>query len=244
MKNFLLKSAGNAPAWFKSEVEYWLVVSVMFSIGLAVVGSIFSGRFLLGFLIWNLFLGYIPYAISRWMQRRNDWKNNRLLFGICLIVWLLFIPNSFYIITDLFHLGTFNRMPLWFELTVILSFAWNGLLLGVLSVHQIEKLIMVSLSKGARFLFIYPVMFLNALGVYIGRYMRFNSWDVITNPFQLMKDISELALNPIEYKYAWGMVFCFSIFMTLLFFTLISAKREAATVSRELASELNKKSRN
>jgi uncharacterized membrane protein len=71
-------------------------------------------------------------------------------------------------------------------------------------------------------------MFLNALGVYIGRYMRFNSWDVITNPFTLVNDIAELALHPIEYRYAWGMVFCFSIFMTLLFFTLISTNKEGA----------------
>jgi len=213
---------------FKTELEYWLAVSIMFSIGLAIAGSIFSGSFILGFLIWNLFLGFIPYAISKWMQRNVDWNNKKLLFCICFIVWLLFIPNSFYIITDLFHLGSFNRMPLWFELTVILSFAWNGLLLGVLSVHQIEKLIVRSSSKENRLLFIYPIMFLNALGVYIGRYMRFNSWDVVTNPFHLVKDISELAMHPIEYKYTWGMVFCFSIFMTLIFFTLINANKEGA----------------
>jgi uncharacterized membrane protein len=228
MKNMLTVSKPQTNLWFKSEVEYWLAVSVMFSIALAIAGSIFSGRFILGFLIWNLFLGFVPYAISRWMQRNIDWNRNKLVFCVCLVGWLLFIPNSFYIITDLFHLGSFNRMPLWFELTVILSFAWNGLLLGVLSVHQIEKLITGSLSRRARLVFIYPVMFLNALGVYIGRYMRFNSWDVITNPFTLVNDIAELALHPIEYKYAWGMVFCFSIFMTLLFFTLISAKKEGA----------------
>ena len=234
MKSMLLISKPGPNGWFKSEVEYWLAVSIMFSIVLAIVGSVFSGRFILGFLIWNLFLGYIPYGISRWMQRKTDWKNSKPLFVFSLTAWLLFIPNSFYIITDLFHLGSFNRMPLWFELTVILSFAWNGLLLGILSVHHIEKLIAGSLPGGTRFLFIYPVMFLNALGVYIGRYMRFNSWDVITNPFQLIKDILDLALNPVAHKYAWGMVFCFSIFMTLLFFTLISAKKESAHFREEL----------
>src|SRR5687767_10069322 len=159
MKSLSMVLKPGPDAWLKSEVEYWLAASVTFSVALAIVGSVFSGRFILGFLIWNLFLGFIPYAISRWMQRKTDWKNNKMLFGISLFVWLLFIPNSFYIITDLFHLGSFSRMPLWFELTVILSFAWNGLLLGILSVHQIEKLITRSLSKGTRFLFIYPVMF-------------------------------------------------------------------------------------
>lgn len=228
MKSMMMILKPRTNLLFKTEHEYWLAISVLFSIGLVIAGSIVSGTFILGFLIWNLFLGFIPYAISKWMQRNVNWNNNKLLFCTCFIAWLLFIPNSFYIITDLFHLGSFNKMPLWFELMVILSFAWNGLLFGILSVRQIERLVESPLFKGSRLLFVYPVMFLNALGVYIGRYMRFNSWDVITNPFHLVKDISELAMHPIQYKYAWGMVFCFSIFMTLIFFTLISAKREDA----------------
>ncbi len=244
MKSMSMVSKPRTNRWFETEVEYWLAISVVFSIGLAVTGSVFSGRLILGFLVWNLFLGFVPYAISRWMKRNIQWNTNRFVFSICLVVWLLFIPNSFYIVTDLFHLGSFTTIPLWFELTVILSFAWNGLLLGVLSVHQVEKLIAGFLPGGARVIFIYPVMFLKALGVYIGRYMRFNSWDVITNPFTLVKDIAELALHPIEYKYAWGMVFCFSVFMTLLFFTLISAKKEGANWHQSYPPDLNRKSRN
>lgn len=210
---------------FKTELEYYLAASILFSVALAITGSLFSGSIIFGFLVWNLFLAIIPYAISNWMQRNVDWNENRLKFCLVFGVWLLFVPNSFYIITDLFHLGSFSKIPLWYELAMILSFAWNGLLLGILSVRQMEKMIKRYGVKRTTLLFIYPVMFLNALGVYIGRYLRFNSWDVITNPFQLIKDIASLLLHPIQFKYDWGMVICFSIFLTLIFLTLISATR-------------------
>jgi uncharacterized membrane protein len=114
-------------------------------------------------------------------------------------------------------------MPLWYDLTMIFSFAWNGLLLGVLSVRQMEKIMEIFLKKKAGLLFVFPIMFLNSLGIYIGRYLRFNSWDIITDPFHLIKEILRLAIHPIEYKFVWSMVFCFSVFMTLLYLTLINA---------------------
>jgi uncharacterized membrane protein len=215
---FLKPGSGH---FFKTELEFWLAISVVFSVGLVIAGSIFTGSLILGFLVWNLFLAFIPYSISKWVQRNIAWKGSRLKFCFAFIIWLLFIPNSFYIMTDLFHLGSFDTIPGWYELAVILSFAWNGLLLGTLSVRQMERLIDESASKRMRIFFIYPVMFLSALGVYIGRYMRFNSWDVVTDPLSLFKDISDLAMHPIQYRYAWGMIFCFSIFMTLIFFTLM-----------------------
>jgi len=70
-------------------------------------------------------------------------------------------------------------------------------------------------------------MFLNALGVYIGRYLRLNSWDILTDPFQLFKDISNLAMHPLQYKYAWAMIVCFSIILTLIFLTLMFSSTES-----------------
>ena len=203
----------------KNEAELWLAASVGFSICMVVAVNVLNRSLVMGFLIWNLFLAFIPFIISKWMTRHARWKQSRLKFCLGFIAWILFIPNSFYIITDLFHLHSFRNLPLWYELAVILSFAWNGLLIGILSIRQMENLFEEIFPAMARVLFVYPVMFLNALGIYIGRYMRFNSWDVITDPIRLVKDISELAIHPIEYRYAWAMVICFSVFMTLIFFS-------------------------
>ena len=220
MKTMLVISKSREYMLLKSDLEYWLSASVLFSVSLVIAGSIAKANLNLGFLIWNLFLATVPYLISKWMYRSFSEKGSRLLFFLLFITWLLFIPNSFYILTDLFHLGNFSGIPLWFELAMILSFAWNGLLLGILSVRQVEKMMERYLAKRTELYFICPIMFLNAFGIYIGRYLRFNSWDVVTNPLQLLTDISNLAIHPFQFKYAWGMVICFSIFMTIIYLTL------------------------
>ena len=110
-----------------------------------------------------------------------------------------------------------RAVPLWFELVLILSFAWNGLLLGILSVRRMEKFLGTGVTLRDELLFLCPVMFLNALGVYIGRYLRYNSWDVITDPFDLIRDISAMVIHPLRHGYAWDMIFCYSILMTLMY---------------------------
>jgi uncharacterized membrane protein len=211
--------------FFKTEFHRWLAASIFFSVILVTIRIVLSGDLIFTFLIWNLFLGYIPYAISRSLSSNTRTRQGRFIFLFVFLIWLLFIPNSFYIITDLFHLGRFGNMPLWYDLTLILSFAWNGILLGIFSVYQMEKNVEVYIKRKPGLFFLYPVMFLNALGIYIGRYLRFNSWDVLADPFHLITAIADLALHPIEYKYVWGMVICFSIFMTLIYLTVISANK-------------------
>jgi uncharacterized membrane protein len=205
---------------FRNERDRVLLLSMSFSVLLACIRVAWTGRLTFLFLVWNLFLAYVPYVFSTWLQQRPDFIEKRLMFTAFFIAWLLFIPNAFYLLTDLFHLGNHPGVPLWFDLALIGSFAWNGLLLGIISVLQMEKIVQVYLQGKNELLFIYPVMWLNALGIYIGRYLRFNSWDIITNPFGLFSDISVMALHPLQNKYAWGMILCFSVFMTVIYITI------------------------
>ena len=159
------------------------------------------------------------------LYRSHDFRRlrRRSLFVLAVLAWLFFIPNAFYILTDLYHVGDWYNdrlMPAWYDLIMILSFAWNGLLLGVLSVRRMEKIFLPLLPAHNEIFFLYPVMWLNALGVYIGRYLRFNTWDVLTNPFQLFGDISRILIHPLNNRYAWDMIFCFSVLMTLIYLML------------------------
>jgi uncharacterized membrane protein len=203
-----------------SEIDRMLTLSMVFSIALVIARVTYTGKLTYISLIWNLFLAWLPYMISSWLQKRPSVQAKKIPFAAISFLWLLFIPNSFYILTDLFHLHEHTNVPMWFDLTLIISFAWNGLLLGILSVRQMEKMIQPYLPGKHELLFIYPIMWLNALGVYIGRYPRFNSWDIITNPFGLSAYILRMLWHPIQYKYAWGMVACFSVFMTLVYLTI------------------------
>ena len=209
----------------RSEMEKALMLSSVFSICLAFARVIYTGQLMFLSLIWNLFLAFIPYALTRLLMQRPGWVKNKWKFGAAGFVWLLFIPNSFYIITDLFHLEERAVIPLWFDLALIFSFAWNGLLMGILSVRQMEKLWQLKWQQN-EILFIYPIMLLNAFGIYIGRYLRYNSWDVVSNPFGLSEDIVYLLIHPIRNRFDWSMIICFSIFMTLIYLTTKKLSKE------------------
>lgn len=220
-----MKTVSRSLSWqrwlfWRSEMDRMLTLSMLFSVLMTIIRVAYTDRLTFIFLNWNLFLAWLPYAISSWLQQKPAWINNRWKLAAACIVWLLFIPNTFYILTDLFHLGTQNNVPLWYDLALIISYAWNGLLLGILSVRQMEKILQPLLPGKHELFFIYPIMWLNALGVYIGRYLRFNSWDIIANPFDLIADIGCMLWHPLQYKNVWSMVACFSVFMTLVYLTI------------------------
>ncbi|OQP48867.1 hypothetical protein A4D02_07755 [Niastella koreensis] len=203
-----------------NEMDRMLTLSMGFSIAMVMARIVYTDKFTFIWLIWNLFLAWVPYVISSWLHSKPAMQERKWLFFVLAGIWLLFVPNAFYILTDLFHLGQFHNVPNWFDLTLIISFAWNGLLLGVLSIRQMEKMIQPYLPGKHELYFIYPIMWLNALGIYIGRYPRFNSWDIFVDPIGLSTYLIRMTIHPIQYKYAWGMVACFSVFMTLVYLTI------------------------
>jgi uncharacterized membrane protein len=200
-------------------IQHWLLISSAFSILLLLLRVITSGRLSYAFLAWNLFLALIPFLIANWLSRNINVLQNRIELLLVIFSWLLFMPNCFYILTDLFHLENMGNGHPWFDLTLILSFAWNGLLFGIVSIRKMEKLLTKAKGRFVSGLVICIVMWLNALGVYIGRFLRFNSWDVILNPFALFREIAELVLNPYDYRYVWAMSFCFAVFMIILYYS-------------------------
>jgi uncharacterized membrane protein len=196
-----------------------LFISCSFSCMLLVGRAAITGLVTYGFLLWNLFLAIVPFIISRWMARKKNLFESRIRLLLALMAWLLFIPNSFYIITDLFHLDKFDSASKWFDLLLIFSFAWNGLLLGFLSVREVEKIVERTWGQGLSIIVLFTVMWLNAFGVYLGRYLRFNSWDIITQPVSLFQEIAEVLMHPFQNKMQWGMITVFASFMLLLYIT-------------------------
>ncbi len=202
-----------------------LHLSILFSVSLVAARIIYTGNPYLFFMVWNLFLAYIPFFISSLLPYKPALIENKKIFWPLSVLWLLFIPNTFYMITDLFHLNDLRSVPLWFDTLTIVSFAWNGILLGVISVQQMESVVRIFLGRYTTLLFLYPVMFLNAFGVFIGRYLRYNSWDVLTDPLDLTRDIIRLVIHPFHFVHAWSMVAGFSVFLLLCYLFLQSWKK-------------------
>ncbi|MBI1342953.1 MAG: DUF1361 domain-containing protein [Terrimonas sp.] len=218
MMKLLFKNVYLRKYYFKkSEIDRILILSSFFCIALVAIRVLVTREIFFLFLPWNLFLACIPYAITQWVSNHPRWIENRYRFILVFFLWLLFIPNAFYIITDLFHLGQSTEAPRWYDLAVIFSFAWNGILMGILSVRRMEKIFSIIAPFFNGLFFVLPVMWLNALGIYIGRYLRYNSWDVFSNPIRLTGDILYLIHHPLRNIKEWGMIGCFTLLMVILY---------------------------
>jgi uncharacterized membrane protein len=216
----LYKSISKKDFSLNLNMQQWLMVSCGFSCLLLCARIFITGDMTYLFLVWNLFLAFIPFAITQWLPGNSRFVKRKMKMGIVLFVWLLFIPNSFYILTDLFHLDKFDSAPKWFDLLLIFSFAWNGIVLGIVSIRRTEIILESITGRSFSLFIIFIVMWLKAFGIYIGRYLRFNSWDILTQPFSLFKEMFEVLFHPVRNKMEWGMIAIYAVFMTVLYITI------------------------
>jgi len=165
----------------------------------------------LGFLVWNLILAAVPFIISQWLIMRRT--RSAATFFTAAFLWLLFFPNAPYIVTDLMHLQSTGPAPLWFDLVLLLSFAWNGLIVGYLSLLDMQRLIEWRFGALAGWLCAGSAILLGSFGIYLGRVLRWNSWDLFTRPTGLLRDVVERLAHPFDYPSTYGMTFAFAVFM-------------------------------
>lgn len=178
------------------------------------------------FLNWNLFLAIIPWIFSTLLILIPSFQKSKLLLIFILGIWILFFPNAPYILTDLFHLKSRADFPIWFDLVLILVFAWTGLFFGFNSLFDIEKILENYFSKiQILFLSIF-VIYLSSFGIYLGRFLRWNSWDIIKDPFGLYKDVLSRVLNPLDHPKTWSVTFLMGTFLVFIYFSLRFLKSE------------------
>jgi len=180
----------------------------------------YTGNFKYSFLIWNLFLGWIPLFFVLLLRKNEGIHKSTIRSSLLLISWLLFFPNAPYMLTDLVHLLNRQRIPLWYDLIMILSFAWTGLLTGFVSLIEIQHFFTEKFGKAVSWFLTIVALVLGSFGVYLGRYGGFNSWDVIANPFELSRDILAMLINPLHHSQMYAMTFFFSCFLILAYLTL------------------------
>ena len=198
-------------------VESKLLLSVCFTLFLIAFRIVYWKEVIFLFYVWNLILAVIPVIISRSLIRFD--KLNYKVLPI-LVAWLLFLPNAPYVITDIFHFFERPPVPKWFDLLLVTSAAWNGLMLGIVSLLQVEEF----LSKHVSALKVNVIMMASiaacAFGIYLGRFSRFNSWDIITNPSKLTKHIGKTILFPQDSIRTWAFTLLFGTMLWLVYSTL------------------------
>lgn len=168
------------------------------------------------FLNWNLFLAWVPYLIALSLPFLHRKFNSKKIIVGALFCWLLFFPNAPYIITDFLHLRKRAGIPLWYDMMLFMSFAWTGLILGYVSLLEIQVFLRKFFSKTMVNLASILALLLCGFGIYLGRFQRWNSWDIVTNPFSLFADILKVLTQP----HTLGLAVVLSAFLLLGYFTL------------------------
>lgn len=205
----------------------FLGVLSLFCFSLSLVRFYLTDSKMFLFLNWNLFLAFIPWALTILVRIKPIIQKKRITIVTLLVSWLLFFPNAPYILTDLFHLRLKSAMPIWFDLVLILSFAWTGLLFVFLSLLDIENILGKSIKSRYITLISIGLMFLGSFGIYLGRFLRWNSWDIISEPFKLIYDIGDRIINPFSHPRTWGVTILMGILLTIIYLSLKLMQKRA-----------------
>jgi uncharacterized membrane protein len=201
----------------------------------------FIGRFLATgstdywFLVWNLALAWIPVGLSLWLLarlRRHRWLTPANI--ILSFLWLGFLPNTFYIASDIIHLQDSGQIGMLYDLVMLLSFTFSGFILGYLSLFKIHQRLKKTLSPLYSGLVVAIVLALCSFAIYLGRYLRWNSWDVLINPAGVIFDVSEPFISPSSHP----QVFTTSLMFFVLLGSIYAVAYQLIKIARSSSSDL------
>lgn len=228
----------NKQPTFLDKLFLYKQVAIIFSIYLflsfagcvmVVFRAIYMNDTTFTFLIWNLFLTWIPLLLSLAMSYVYSFYQKSFLRSLFMLisggVWIAFYPNAPYIITDFIHLsgkkfyyateGYNIPFAAWYDFVMISLFILTGFLLGFVSLYIVQRLIIDRFNKWIGWLFAVFILFLSSFGIYLGRFIRWNSWDIISNPIALMNSIVESF-----HRYAFAFTITFGLFLFLIYIAL------------------------
>ncbi len=168
------------------------------------------------FLDWNLFLAWIPvvFAVAAYECARRGFGLIATALGV---LWLLFFPNAPYMLTDFIHLHESPTTPLWYDGLMLSAFAWTALSLGFFSLYLMQSLLRRAGGPLASWLGVVAVLALGSLGVYIGRFIGFNSWDALLHPFRVAHVIDTQLENPLHHPRLFASLVVLTSFLTVAY---------------------------
>jgi uncharacterized membrane protein len=187
-------------------------------------------------LLWNLFLAWIPFIMS-YFAHIISWRRIWLYIVIPVITipWLLFFPNAPYMLTDLQDLVRSGGIgaPLWYDVIILVWCSWAGMLLGVISLYLMHDIITRAFGRLSGWLFVFIISGLSSFGIYIGRFVRLNSWDILQRPTETAMEILGLAIDPSMRLAAFTALYTFFfLFVYLLLYSFSHMLDENTSIKR------------
>lgn len=191
------------------------------SLGFFAVGAIDGGSLYDRYLIWNLFLAWIPLVLSCALVRllkRQPWSSWPAIS--LTLAWFIFLPNSFYMVSDFIHLQDTPRTNVLFDSLMFSLFILNGLILGYTSLYLVQRELRKRLSWLQTAAIVASVLLSCSFAIYLGRDLRWNSWDVLLSPAGILFDISERIIRPFAHPQAFSVTLMFFAFLGGLYWVV------------------------
>lgn len=181
------------------------------------------------YILWNILLAFIPFFISSILLLRTNpasssqgGKENIIkpFFIIGFILWFIFLPNAPYVVTDFIHLGRIHSVPVMYDIFLLFTSASVSLLMGLHSLLHMEKILLLKFSKKVADIIVIIIIFFTSFGIYLGRYFRFNSWDLFTSHKSLISTIWDIFTQSNNYinVYSYTILFFFFIYISYIAF--------------------------
>lgn len=201
-----------------------LVFATAICLGLLALRAAYSHRLAFSYLAWNLFLAWLPMLCS--LAAYNVYKRRTRLSWLvvagCAVAWLLFFPNAPYLLTDIQHLAPRADAPFWFDLLLVIAFAWTGLFLGLVSLFLMQAVVRRAAGSLASWAGALAVLGLSGFAIYFGNFLRWNSWDVFFSPGGLLGDILDTVQHPLLHAQTFAFSMLFSLFLVSGYLMLVA----------------------
>lgn len=185
-------------------------------IGLFFIRGLLTGRLDFLFIPGNLALAWIALLLA-WLLtqhlRLQPWRAWRSI--ALTVLWLIFLPNTWYVLTDFIHVRPTAEVSQLFDITLVFSLVFTNFILGFTSLYLVHKQMFERISETISNYLITITILLSSFAVYLGRDLRWNTWDVLADPSGLIINVSDRVLDPFGYPRALN--------VTLLFFVLLSS---------------------
>jgi glycosyltransferase involved in cell wall biosynthesis/uncharacterized membrane protein len=193
----------------------------LFVVAMIVVRVLYTGSSDHTAIAWNLCLAWVPFVLAL-LVSSHAMAARMPVVAASALLWLLFLPNAPYLVTDLKYVGQSHRVPVLYDVLLLSAAAWTGLLLGLTSVllmHGLGRRFVGALRAWA---LVVAVLALSSLGIYLGRIQRWNTWDVVLRPGTLVHAAWHMALHPFGHPRPIAMTILLTFFLLAAYLVLYS----------------------
>jgi len=202
-----------------------------FVVGMIALQIAYTGVAENGAIAWNLFLAWIPLVLALIVYDRARRGTSTPALGAPVVLWLLFLPNAPYIVTDLKYIDGFSGAPALYNVVLLGLAALTGLLLGLTSlflIHAVARRLVGTFNAWA---LVVTVLALSSVGIYLGRVHRWNSWDVVVRPGSLFGDVAGGVLHPLSHPRPLAVTILFTLFLLASYLVFYSLARRGSVAS-------------